>query len=100
MDDLVDDEKDEGELRIEGEKFQAADSNGDKVLDANEFLGLLKAQDVKEVDETLKQKDLNQDGMLTPPEFFNLTEKTIDDTKREVFKKLDHDGNGKLDWWE
>lgn len=87
---------------VEESKFVAADSDGDKVLDANEFPGLFfpetneKVLNV-EVQETMKERDTNKDGKLTLAEFFEVPVEEVDDHDKETFAKLDKDHDGKLD---
>merc|ERR1712228_829302 len=61
--------------KVEGAKFRAADLNGDEVLDLSELPALFYPETQEAVlsvtvAETMRQKDVNGDGKLTPKEFF------------------------------
>ncbi|CAE7632717.1 RCN3 [Symbiodinium sp. KB8] len=90
---------------IETEKFLAADEDKDQALNAKEVASLFYPEtnpavlDVV-VRDTMKMKDADGDGVLTPKEFWEFGEEDLEDqlSEEEVsdFKKLDKDGNGVL----
>merc|ERR1712217_30246 len=92
--------------KIETQKFSAADINGDGFLDATELPALFYPEthsavlDVT-VAETMRQKDLNKDGKLTPKEFWEADgadgdEGELSEEENADFAKLDIDGDGLL----
>jgi len=93
--------------QVETAKFHAADSNGDNVLDHGEVASLFYPE-IHEgvlsvtVQETMRQKDLNKDGKLTPREFWETDEADGDvmdlsEEEKADFAKLDTNGDGTLD---
>jgi len=92
----------EERAKVEESKFVAADSDGDKVLDINEYPGLFfpetndKVLEV-EVQETMKMRDTDKDGQLTQSEFFEVPDKEVMAEDKTMFAKLDKNGDGKLD---
>jgi len=97
-----DDDKVSQEQRVEVEraKFQAADKNGDGILDATETVSFIFPEtDAKVLDVAtrgaLKQKDLDHDGKLSPKEFW-VIEEEISPEEHTDFKQLDTDGDGAL----
>lgn len=95
----------ENRKRVEAEKFRAADTNGDGVLDANEVPALFYPETndaVLEVStaETMRQKDLNQDGKLSAKEFWEADgddANELSQEENEDFAKLDRNGDGFID---
>jgi len=92
---------------VESAKFKAADSNGDGVLDKNELPALFYPE-IHEgvltvnVGETMRQKDTNKDGKLSPKEFWESDQMDGDDSdlseeEKADFAKLDVTGDGFLD---
>merc|ERR1712176_971857 len=73
---------------VETAKFKVADSNGDGTLEITARA-------------TLKQKDLDGDGLLTPEEFWEGDPAdeglAVSDDEHLDFKKMDVNGDGKLD---
>jgi len=96
----------EHEKKLETDKFNAADANGDRLLDKSELPALLfpelndKVLDVT-VRETIRMKDANHDGKLSPQEFWEATEDEHANEKSDQeeleFKQLDANGDGLLD---
>lgn len=95
---------------LEGLKFKIADENGDGVLDNKELPGLFYPETHEGVLEvtaksTLKQKDTDGDGELTPQEFWegdaaSDQDMAISEEEMVDFKKLDLDESGKLNLQE
>jgi len=93
--------------KVETAKFAAADTNGDEFLDKDELAGLFYPETHEAVlsvtsAETMRQKDLNGDGKLTPKEFWEAEDADGDDgelSDEEImdFQKLDLNGDGSLD---
>mmetsp|Transcript_67941 Transcript_67941/g.192513 ORF Transcript_67941/g.192513 Transcript_67941/m.192513 type:complete len:283 (-) Transcript_67941:64-912(-) len=96
--------------RVEAAKFQAADVNGDQVLDAKELPALFYPEThdgvlAVTVQETMRQKDANSDGVLTQMEFWEADpadgeEAELSEEEQADFAKLDLDGNGVLNFDE
>merc|ERR1711920_1210062 len=96
--------------KIETQKFSAADVNGDGFLDSHELPALFYPETHDAVlrvtvAETLRQKDLNKDGKLTPREFWEADEADGDEgelseEENSDFGKLDTDGDGTLNMQE
>merc|ERR1719203_1129607 len=93
--------------KLETAKHQAADLNQDGVLDRDELPALFYPE-IHEgvlsisVAETMRLKDLDGDGKLTPLEFWEVTESEGDEgelseEEKQDFAKLDKDQNGALD---
>jgi len=105
------DEQDKNEAlarkELETAKFKVADSNQDGLLDPEELPALFYPETHDGVLEltvksTLKQKDADGDGFLTPKEFWegdavDGEDLAISEEETADFMKLDKDGNGKLD---
>lgn len=104
-------DKNEQELRImlETKKFKVADDNGDGTLDLKELPSLFYPETHPGVlalasQATLNEKDTDKDGELTAQEFWEIqaagmdSQEPMDISEEEMqdFKKLDKDGNGKL----
>mmetsp|Transcript_6278 Transcript_6278/g.12810 ORF Transcript_6278/g.12810 Transcript_6278/m.12810 type:complete len:284 (+) Transcript_6278:89-940(+) len=93
--------------KVEAAKFQAADLNGDSMLDASELPALFYPEThpgvlAVTVAETLRQKDTDNDGKLTAKEFWEADaadgdEGELSEEENADFAKLDSDGDGKLD---
>lgn len=93
-------------MEVEKAKFAAADKNKDQHLDIDELMSLFHPEthdDVLSVTvlESLKQKDKNGDGQLTPHEFWEADEADaedgqLNDEEKNDFRRLDLDGNGVL----
>jgi len=92
---------------VETAKFKAADTNRDGFLDKTELPALFYPEthegvlDVT-VAETMRQKDLNHDGKLTPKEFWESDQMDGDDAdlsdeEKADFARLDTNGDGALD---
>lgn len=92
--------------RVEAAKFKAADQNGDEVLDIGELPALFYPETHAAVLhittlEAMRQKDKNQDGKLSPREFWEVDESDGEDfelseAEREDFTSLDADQDGFL----
>merc|ERR1712110_712406 len=90
----------------EAAKFMAADLNSDKFLDSQELPALFYPETHDAVlsvtvAETMRQKDVNKDGKLTPKEFWEADEADGDEGELSAeensdFAKLDADGDGML----
>merc|ERR1719183_2527984 len=90
-------------LAVEKEKFTAADANGDAHLNSEELTSLFYPETHPGVlgvtiAETMKQKDKDGDGKLTPHEFWEADVAESEDgqlTEEENadFRKLDTDGD-------
>merc|ERR1719195_125378 len=103
------DDKDEASKRkaVEGEKFKAADADGDGLLSEVELPALFYPETHDGVlqiaaQSTLGQKDIDKDGLLTAKEFWEgdqVEGEEIAASEEETadFRKLDKDGSGKLD---
>lgn len=94
---------------VETAKFQAADVNGDGVLDESELPALFYPEThdgvlAVTVMETMRQKDANGDGVLTPHEFWEATaegdEGELSEEEQADFAKLDTNGDGALNMEE
>eukprot|EP00401_Gymnodinium_catenatum_P018973 CAMPEP_0117517272 /NCGR_PEP_ID=MMETSP0784-20121206/31527_1 /TAXON_ID=39447 /ORGANISM="" /LENGTH=270 /DNA_ID=CAMNT_0005313149 /DNA_START=74 /DNA_END=886 /DNA_ORIENTATION=+ len=90
----------EQHLEVERNKFQAADSSGDAMLDAEELTVFLRPginSNVLSVavEAIMRQKDKNGDGSLTPDEFLEVGQLTGWDDG--FFSKADTNGDGSLD---
>lgn len=91
---------------VEGAKFKAADINGDGKLDKTELPGLFYPETHEgvlsvTVAETMRQKDVNKDGKLSPKEFWESDQMDGDDSdlseeEKADFARLDTDGDGSL----
>merc|ERR1711920_463963 len=91
---------------VEKQKFAAADLNGDGFLDSHELPALFYPETHDAVlqvtvAETMRQKDINKDGKLTPKEFWEADEADGDEgelseEENADFAKLDTDGDGHL----
>merc|ERR1711920_166671 len=91
---------------VEKQKFAAADLNGDGFLDSHELPALFYPETWDAVlqvtvGETMRQKDVNKDGKLTPKEFWEADEADGDEgelseEENADFAKLDTDGDGHL----
>jgi len=88
----------------DGEKFKAADTNNDGFLDISEFslfsCPMLNDDVLQTVTRhSLQDEDEDKDGFLTVDEFSGKLEENSERSEEdlETFKKLDTDGNGKLD---
>lgn len=103
-----DDDKKEAEMRkeLETAKFKAADGNGDALLDINELPALFYPETHQGTldlvtKSTLRQKDLDGDGFLTPKEFWegdaDGEDLAVSEEENLDFKKMDTNGDGKLD---
>jgi len=92
---------------VEGNKFKAADTNGDGLLELDELPSLFYPEThdavlAVAVRESLRQKDANHDGKLSPKEFWEVDggeseDVELSEEERDDFGKLDLDGNGFLD---
>jgi len=89
---------------VEEAKFFAADTNGDRVLDKQELVGLYFPETQEgvlsaAVSATMSAKDRDRDGRLSLQEFVfeSDSEDEADDKDRADFKRLDKDGDGTLD---
>jgi Ca2+-binding EF-hand superfamily protein len=87
---------------VEGEKFKAADKDGDGYLTRDEARvalnpalddGLMHLQTIQ----YLKERDTDGDGMLTYDEFWDSHDPDNLEQQKEDFKILDSDANGKID---
>merc|ERR1719189_3505471 len=92
--------------KVEKAKFTAADEDGDGMLSIEELpfffypethAGVLSVM----VEQLMQMKDSNQDGKLTPMEFWEVEETLADehaisDEEYADFQHLDHDGDGLL----
>eukprot|EP00929_Paragymnodinium_shiwhaense_P030414 TRINITY_DN17244_c0_g1_i1.p2 TRINITY_DN17244_c0_g1~~TRINITY_DN17244_c0_g1_i1.p2 ORF type:complete len:285 (-),score=109.35 TRINITY_DN17244_c0_g1_i1:122-976(-) len=93
-------------IELERQKFQAADGNRDGLLDIGELTALFYPETHDGVlavtaGETLRQKDKNGDGKLSPHEFWEADVADGDDgelteEEHQDFKALDLDGDGFL----
>jgi len=90
---------------LEKAKFVAADLNGDRVLNLKELPGLLYPETNERVMElvtrsVMQEKDTDQDGQLSPEEFWGTEgadqDLAITEEENIDFRRLDADGNGKL----
>merc|ERR1740130_1091354 len=91
---------------VESAKFQAADLNGDRKLDQKELPALFYPETHEgvlsiTVGETMRQKDGNKDGKLSPKEFWESDQMDGDDSdlsqeEKADFARLDTDGDGSL----
>jgi Ca2+-binding EF-hand superfamily protein len=103
---------DEGEMKelenrkaVETAKFKAADTNADGHLDKNELPALFYPETHEgvlsvSVEQTMRNKDTNKDGVLTVREFWESDSEGEDDLSEEEkadFAKLDMNGDGLLD---
>mmetsp|Transcript_11288 Transcript_11288/g.24880 ORF Transcript_11288/g.24880 Transcript_11288/m.24880 type:complete len:272 (-) Transcript_11288:52-867(-) len=95
--------------RIEEDKFMAADVNQDKVLDVDEVASLFYPETHEgvlavTVAETMRQKDRNQDGKLSPREFWEVEgtgeDAELTEEEKQDFAKLDLNGDGVIDMSE
>jgi len=111
----VDDQQDKEQFdlmkRVETEKFKAADTNGDKILDATEMPAFIfpHAHDHMHhvmAKETMRQKDANNDGKLTRREFVDFDPDAPENEgvfyadehlDHEHFTVLDSNGDGHVD---
>merc|ERR1712060_153694 len=94
----------------ETQKFAAADLNGDGFLDSHELPALFYPETHDAVlqvtvGETMRMKDVNKDGKLTPKEFWEADESDGDEgelseEERADFAKLDVNRDGMLDLQE
>merc|ERR1712083_269710 len=93
---------------LEAEKFTMADENKDGLLDIKELPALFYPETHSGSLEltakaSMMEKDKDGDGLLTPKEFWEShstsdgEEVTISDEEHADFKKLDKNGDGKLD---
>lgn len=91
---------------FETSKFMAADANEDGMLDESELPGLFypetheKVMEVSVI-ETMRQKDKNGDGKLTPREFWEVEftdgdDGDLSDEEKADFAKLDANADGVL----
>lgn len=96
---------------VETKKFAIADANGDNVLDERELPHLFYPEThpgVLEVTvaDALKWKDINQDGLLSPHEFWEsndadgMEEAQMSEEELQDFNKLDTDRSGFIDLQE
>jgi Ca2+-binding EF-hand superfamily protein len=93
--------------QVETAKFAAADTNGDEFLDKDELAGLFYPETHEAVlsvtvAETMRQKDANNDGKLSPKEFweaedFEGDDGELSDEEHMDFRKLDINGDGAID---
>jgi len=102
----------EGVLRrdLESQKFSLADANGDGFLDEDELPALFFPESHSGVLEltakaTLAQKDEDKDGFLSLREFWGGTQEDgeelfLSDGEKEEFRKIDTDGDGRIDFEE
>lgn len=96
----------EARKKVEAAKFAAADVNGDGVLDIEELPALFYPEThdgvlAVTVAETMRQKDLDKDGKLSPREFWEADESEgeeseLSEEENEDFRKLDTNGDGYL----
>lgn len=94
----------EARKALEAAKHKAADRNGDGVLDGDELPALFYPETMNEVlivtvQATMRQKDLDGDGKLTPVEFWEAHEPEGDELSEEEkadFVKLDANQDGFL----
>jgi len=106
----LEDQSEEEELaartQVETAKFNAADKNGDLLLDPAELPALYypETQDgvlTVAVKEVMRQKDINKDGKLSPEEFWELDPGDdlleFSEEEKSDFLNLDVDRNGFLD---
>lgn len=94
-------------MNAEAAKFAAADEDGDGMLDLKEMTALFYPETHDGVlgvatEELLRQKDKNQDGVLSSMEFWDAMDDHSDEaafSEEEVmdFNELDRDGDGFLD---
>lgn len=92
---------------VESAKFKAADLNGDEKLNKEELPALFYPETHEgvlsvTVGETMRQKDTNKDGKLTPKEFWESDQMDGDDSdlseeEKADFAKLDTNGDGSID---
>lgn len=95
---------------IEAAKFKAADLNGDGNLDKNELPALFYPETHEgvltvTVQETMRQKDTDKDGKLSPKEFWESDLADGDDAdlseeEKADFARLDTNGDGSIDLQE
>lgn len=97
---------------LEMQKFRASDKNGDGHLDLDELPALFYPETHEEVLEltaaaTLKQKDLDGNGKLSPKEFWegDMMDRedggsSISEEEKNDFKVLDKNGDGEMDLGE
>merc|ERR1712151_973811 len=100
----------ENRKKVETAKFAAADANGDEFLDKEELSGLFYPETHDAVLsvtvlETMRQKDVGNDGKLTPKEFWEAEDSDGDDgelsdEENMDFAKLDTNNDGTLDLHE
>lgn len=91
---------------VETAKFKAADLNNDGALDKTELPSLFYPETHEgvlsvTVSETMRQKDGNKDGKLSPKEFWESDQMDGDDSdlsqeEKADFARLDTDGDGSL----
>merc|ERR1712083_774504 len=89
---------------LEAAKFQVADENKDGRLSPNELPALFYPETHDGSLEltakaTMRQKDLNGDGLLTPKEFWDgdaVDDEDMATKKKSDFQKLDKDADGLL----
>ena len=83
--------------------FEKADINHNNYIDENEFLLFQKNNFSVLTDETFKQLDLNQDGIISEEEITTYYQKQTGNDSQEMseiaarFQKADLDGNNSLD---
>ena len=83
--------------------FEKADINHNNYIDENEFLLFQKNNFSVLTDETFKQLDLNQDGIISEEEITTYYQKQTDNDLQAMseiaarFQKADLDGNNSLD---
>lgn len=97
----------EDRKRFEAEKFKVADLNGDGLLDAAELPALFYPETHEAVmdltvSETMRRKDTDKNGKLSPVEFWEADEAegqdaALSDEEQDDFAKLDLDKDGALD---
>merc|ERR1740129_180910 len=105
--DQQDKEEFENRKRVETEKFKAADTNGDKILDATEIPAIFFPEAHDHIlhvtaKEAMLQKDANKDGKLTKRELFEFDgaegkEEEMAEEEHQDFTKLDTNGDGHVD---
>lgn len=96
----------EDRKQVENDKFKAADTDGDGRLTLNELPALFYPETHDgvlsiTVAATMKQKDLDKDGRLSPKEFWEADDFGGDDLdlseeEKADFEKLDQNGDGSL----